>query len=458
MKKIVSLLLTLVLVGACVLAFASCGKKTVSAKIGVIRGDASSVEAMSWENYLKDLSTEMGVKIDFTTAIESADQELQAVQNYGSLGYDGIIAMTAYNPTSLLNKCQEYGMYVVFGAAHPDFEDSENSLSKNPDILITDYSNYTYYVGSSGPSNYGEVLAGYEMGKAGVNAGYTKYSVFTGAAAFGQPMHALRIAGWFAAMHDDDPTVKYGNIECTLANWKELTAAIQSDFGVNLTKFSSTKYQILAQAGGYSFLGGDPTAVTAVRSLTSTAGVECVFCAGSADAVSNLEPTGSTVKYIGNDSLGTTFEDMFKSGKLIFDIAKYNSYIGPSFAILLKSIYDGQAVRVNGKPISIEQASLSITAAGDYTTINQVESKTGGYFFSSEFLSAYLTEKKLGDNASGYTTIDNEAFVKICEGAATLGEGGLYETTKAISEAFTAKGYDIFVFTNKDESNGEENK
>ena len=450
MKKALSLLLTLAIVAAAVLTLASCGKKKVAAKIGVIRGDASSVEALAWEKYLKDLSDEMGVKIDFTTAIESADQELQAVQNYGSQGYNGVIVMTAYNPTTILEKCQEYKMYMVVGAAHPDFEDSDNSLVKDPNVVIGDFKNYPYYVGATGPSNYGEVLAGYEMGKSGVAAGFTKYSVFTGATAYGQMMHALRIAGWFAALHDDDPSVTYNGVACTLENWKTITAQLQKDLGVDLSKFKSDKYQILAQAGGYSFLQGDSTAKAAVANLSAAAGVQCVFAAGSADAVANLEPAGSTVKYIGNDSLGTTFETMFKNGKLIFDIAKYNSYIGPAFALLLKSIYNDSAVRVDGKPVSIEQASLSITKADDYTTINTVETKDGGYFFSSEFLSAYIQESKLGENASGHTEITDKAFVEICSGKATLSEGGLYETTKAISKAYTAAGHDIFVFKKED--------
>lgn len=450
MKKVLSLILTLAVVAAALVTLASCGKKNVTAKIGVIRGDASSVEALAWEKYLTDLSGEMGVKIDFTTAIESADQELQAVQNYGSQGYNGLLVMTAYNPTTILEKCQEYKMYMVVGAAHPDFEDSDNSLNKDPNIVISDYTDYPYYVGATGPSNYGEVLAGYEMGKAGVAAGFTKYSVFTGATAYGQMMHALRIAGWFAAMHDDDPTVTYDGVACTLENWKTITAKLQSTFGVMLDKFSSSKYSILAQAGGYSFLQGDTTAKDAVASLSSAEGVECVFCAGSADAISNLEPTGSTVKYIGNDSLGDAFETMFKSGKLVFDIAKYNSYVGPAFALLLKSIYNDEAVRVDGKPVSIEQASLSITKASDYTTINTVETASGGYFFSSEFLSAYILESKLEDNETGYEKITDDAFVKICSGAATLGEGGLYEATAAISRAYTAAGHEIFLFKKED--------
>ena len=263
------------------------------------------------------------------------------------------------------------------------------------------------------------------MGKAAVSQGYTQYSVFTGSAAYGQPMHALRIAGFFIAMHDDDPTVAYGGIEC--------------------------KYSILAQAGGYSFLQGDTAAVATVVQLSSAAGVEAVFCAGSADKVSSFAPDGTKCVYVGNDSLGATFKTMFEDGKLIFDIAKYNSYIGPAFAMLLKSIYKGEAVRIDGKPISVEQ---QITSASDYDTLDTVENENGGYFFSSEFLSAYILETELGKNESGAEKLTDSEFAKICALDCTLGEGGLYQATKAITNAYKESGNKVFHFESDSETKG----
>ncbi len=429
------------------LCFTGCKTKAaVHAKIGVLRGDASSEEALSWERYLRTLSDRMGVEIDFSKALESADDELAAVQNYASLGYTGIIVMTSYNPTNLLKKCQDYGMYMVVAAAHPDFEASANALVKDESVQITDYSDYTYYVGATGPSNYGEVLAGYQMGKAGVEQGYTKYTVFTGSAAYGQPMHALRIAGFMCAMHDDDPSVTYHGVACTMENWQTLTKHIEKDLGIDLSAFSSDKYQILAQTGGYTFYQGDTTAVSAVSYLSAAPGVECVFCAGSADGISSFAPNGANCVYIGNDSLGTTFRNMFEEGKLIFDIAKYNSYIGPAFAILLKSIYQGEAVRVDGKPVSIEQASLQITSAKDYDIIESIETSEGGYFYSAELLSAYILETDLGTNNSGFERIGNEEFVRLASMENTLEAGGLYEVTAQIKEVFQSGNHDIFQF------------
>ena len=80
-----------------VISMTSCGNrgKHVTAKIGVLRGDTSSEEALAWAGYLKSLSAEMGVEIDFSTELNSADEELAAVQNYASLGFNGLIVMTS---------------------------------------------------------------------------------------------------------------------------------------------------------------------------------------------------------------------------------------------------------------------------------------------------------------------------------------------------------------------------
>lgn len=446
MKRIKLLALILSLALALPLLASCGGGNGVHARIGVLRGDASSEEALAWERYLRSLSAKMGVEIDFTNALTSADDELSALQNYASLGYNGVIATTSYNPTNLLKKCQDYGIYIVFGANHPDFEDSPNSLVRDTSVIISDYTNYPYYVGSSGPSDYSEFTAGYQMGQAGVERGYTRYSVFCGSAVYGQSMHALRIAGFFCAMHDDDPSVTYRDIECTRDNWQAVTVALQKDLGINLSAFRSDKYQILAQTGGYSFYQGDTSAVASVAHLSAVEGVQCVFCAGSADGISSFAPAGTNCVYIGNDSLGNTFRNLFEEGKLIFDIAKYHSYMGPAFAMLLKSIYRGEAVRVDGKPISIEQESLQITSAEDYDIIDSVETDEGGYFFSAEFLSAYILETELGENKSGHTQITDPVFVTIAGLPSALTEGGLYEATRTITSAFSSGNHDIFQF------------
>ena len=158
---------------------------------------------------------------------------------------------------------------------------------------------------------------------------------------------------------------------------------------------------------------GDTAAVATVVQLSSAAGVEAVFCAGSADKVSSFAPDGTKCVYVGNDSLGATFKTMFEDGKLIFDIAKYNSYIGPAFAMLLKSIYKGEAVRIDGKPIS-----------------------------------------ELGKNESGAEKLTDSEFAKICALDCTLGEGGLYQATKAITNAYKESGNKVFHFESDSETKG----
>lgn len=448
-KRILSLLLALSLLFCSLTFLSSCSGdkgKNAGVKIGVLRSDASSEEALAWEKYLRDLCSEMGVSIDFTAALKNADEELSALQNYASLGYNGILALTDYDPTNVLNKCQDAGMYLVFAALHPDFEPSDHALNQDPGKIISDYTNYPYYVGAAGRSDYGEVLDGYRMGEAAVEAGYTKYSVFTGSAAYGQSRHALRIAGFLAALYDKDPSVTYQDVECKLENWKTITEQIKRDSGLRLTSFCSEQFSILAEAGGYAFCEGDAAAVEAVRNLSAVPGVECVFCVDSADGISSLAPNGTPCVYVGNDSLGQRSENLFREGKLIFNMAKYNSYVGPALAVLLKSVCRDSAVRVNGRPVLIEQEGLQITGADEYTTVNSAEDKNGGYFFSAELLSAYLLEADLGANDSGYTKITDGRLVEVASLEGTLSGDGLYDVCKKISKAFADGGYSVFRF------------
>lgn len=450
-RGILSLCLSLVTLLSLPLSLAGCGAKDHTVRIGVVRGDASSEEALAFENYLRLTSDQLGVQIDFSRALESADEELAAVQNYASLGYDGILALTSYNPTSILKKCQKYRMYLVFAAMHPDFEDSDRSLDAVSAARITDYTPYPYYVGAAGPSDYGEMLSGLAMGRAAVARGYRKYSVFTGSAAYGQPMHALRIAGFLIAMHEVDPTVTYAGIACDEENWKAIAGKIKSDLGVRLSSFSSEQFSILAQTGGYSFFQGDTAAVASVAQLSAAPGVEAVFCAGSADGISAFAPKGASCVYVGNDSLGDTFKDLFREGKLIFDIAKYNSYLAPAYAFLLKSILMGQGVRIDGRPVSLEQESLQIRSSADYDLIGAVENADGGYFFSREVLSAFLSENELPENDAGIEKLDAVTFAALCTTPCTLGADGLYEKCAEVRDLFTASGEKFFDFASRED-------
>lgn len=59
-------------------------------------------------------------------------------------------------------------------------------------------------------------------------------------------------------------------------------------------------------------------------------------------------------------------------------------------------------------------------------------------------MSAYILETELGKNESGVEKLTDSEFVKICSLDCTLGEGGLYQTTKAITNAYKDGGNKVF--------------
>lgn len=427
-------------------AASSSGNGNVSLKIGVLRSEATSDEAVGRENYLEHLGKLMNFTCVYLTNDDDHADDVENIKYFAKQGCNAILAMTANDPRAILETCEQLGLYLAFSAHHPDFEDTDYSVTKDLSKIINDYSKYPHYVGSSGPSNYGEVLAGYQMGTAALKKGYKKFTIFSGSAAYGTAMHALRIAGLFIAMHEDDPSVSYAGIECSWDNWKRVTLAITQDFGINLKGFKSQIYQIVYSMGGYGFYMGDSQAVVDLIRL-SIEPSDCVFCSGSTDAVVGFAgPASAGRHYVGNDSISDTFKQMFLSDTLVFDIAKYNSFNGTTLALLLKAVYDDKAPWVNGQPMSIEQQCLQVTGPDNYDILNSIESPDGGYFFSAELVSALIKGTTLSSNSSGYTRIGLQEWKEICESSATLDKGDLYDVTGALTKAYKAGNNTIVRF------------
>ncbi len=427
-------------------AASSSGNGNVSLKIGVIRSDNSSEEAFGRERYLRYIGQQMNFEIEIVNTGDEGYDDQVAVEQFAKKGCNAILAMASNEERKLIETCEKAGIYLVFGGYRPNFEDTETSVTKNLSLIINDYSKYPHYLGTCGASNYGETLAGYQMGTAAVKKGYKKYTIFTGTAVYGQLMHALRVAGLFIAMHDDDPSVSYAGIECSWDNWKRVSLAIAQDFGVNLKGFKSHLYEVTFSTGGYNMFFGDPQAIGEVIRLSSEPN-DCVFCAGSADAIIQFAgPLSEGKHYVGNDAVSDTFKQLFIQQKLFFDIAKYDSYMGPALGLLLKAVYDGKAPLINGQPISVEQQSLQLTGAENYDTLNAIECSDGGYIFSPQLLSAMITGSTISSNSTGYTRLGVEDWKVISESSATLDKGDLYDLTTSLTKACKSSNIPIVRF------------
>lgn len=446
--------ITTVLAVLCILSLTACsgnqaaktGNGNVSVKIGVIRSDNSSEEAMGRERYLRYMGQQMNFEVELVSTSDEGYDDQTCAEQFAKSGCNAILAMGTNDERKLLETCEKLGLYLIFGGYRPNFEDTETSVTKDLSLIINDYSKYPHYLGTCGASNYGEALAGYQMGTAAVKKGYKKYTIFSGTAAYGMIMHAQRITGLFIAMHDDDPSVSYAGIECSWDNWKRVTLAIAQDFGVNLKGFKSHLYEVTYSTGGYNMFFGDPQAVADVIRL-STEPSDCVFCAGSADAIIQFAgPYAEGNHYVGNDAISDTFKQLFIQKKIFFDIAKFDSYMGPSLALLLKALYDNKLPLMNGQPVVIEQQSLQLTGAENYDTLNAIECADGGYLFSPQLVSAFITGSTISSNSTGYTRLGVEEWVKICEASASLEKGDLYDLTTSLTKACKSSNVQIVRF------------
>lgn len=168
-------------------------------KIGVLRDDATSEEALAYEAYLTYLAGEMGFTITFSESTGgNATNEVNQVQTWASAGYDAVILLSSGSRYDVASACQSAGMTVINFASHPEDKDL-------PDLRSLDS-----YLGAVGPARYNEAEAGYRLAKHFIDAGYTDFSVFGGSIMFGAEQHAYRVAGMIVAMIEAESGVPNG--------------------------------------------------------------------------------------------------------------------------------------------------------------------------------------------------------------------------------------------------------
>lgn len=185
-------------------AYGSGEVKTLSKeyKIGLLRNDTTSDEALAYEKYLTELANEMGFSITFSESTEgNATNEVNQIQTWASAGYDAIISMSAGSVYDQVDTAGAGNMVAVMFAAHPVESD-------RVDLVELDN-----YLGAVGPSKYNEAESGYRMAKYFIEEGYTDYSIFGGSIMFGAEQHAYRVGGMLEAMIEAETGVSSGNFD-----------------------------------------------------------------------------------------------------------------------------------------------------------------------------------------------------------------------------------------------------
>ena len=165
-------------------------------KIGLLRNDVTSDEALAYEAYVTELADALGFTITFSESTEgNATNEVNQIQTWAAAGYNAVISMSSGSVYDQAETCDANNLLFVAFAAHPEDDDL-------PDLQALDS-----YLGAVGPSKYNEAEVGYQMAKYYIDQGYTDFAIFGGSIMFGAEQHAYRVGGMIAAMIENETGV-----------------------------------------------------------------------------------------------------------------------------------------------------------------------------------------------------------------------------------------------------------
>lgn len=325
-------------------------------KIGVVVYNIADEQVVAFRDYLENYIELCFPDVDFiySNSVNSAEQEMEFIQNVCDAGAEGILSFNSYDLAAEVELCaanQVYYMRASSGVSDEDYA----KVAENP-----------YYLGSIGPSVDMEYQTGYEMGQyfaAAKEKG--NYFIASGGAGFGVESHVLRTKGMIEGLADG-----YG-IKLT-TDAEQLARSPQS------TVAEADGMKICVAPG---FLDSE-NFLPAVVAAYEEDQYPVVLSAYPLDDFANTAKD-SVVGLI--DCYSVTNLQLFNSGKLNYLSGKFSSSIGPSFAAMYNAVTGyAEDFRDNGKAFRISQ---------DFWTSDSEEDYIQKYTLSSSIvLNAYSAE------------------------------------------------------------------
>ena len=345
MKRILALMLVLILCAA----MAGCSKPAQEAaapaeetgmhRIGVIVYDTADEEMLGFREYLQGYiedNFEM-VKFVYSGSISSGEEELAFIQTACDDGVEGIMSFLSYDLPGEVALCEQNGAYYLLASGTVSAEDFE-AVENNP-----------WFLGVFGPGQPFEFQAGADMARFFIKEKTgSRYFILSGGAGIGNEMHYQR----------------------TLGILDTLSSAYGANFEIPRNDLAMATEPVTVQTDRVSvticpgYVGSEDFFQTAKQT----------FEAGSFDAVLSVLPPQEMTTVIGKtplgvvDSYNTRNLQLFTEGGLRFVVGKYNSMVGPAFALMLNAVtgYAGD-FRENGRAIRVTQGFWVSDSAEDYS-------------------------------------------------------------------------------------------
>ncbi len=331
MKKVIAALLILLL---CLPAYA----EDEVHKIGVIVYNTADEEVLGFKEYLKGYIEENFEMVQFvySYSINSAEQEMNFIQAACDQGVEGFMSFVTYDLPNEVALCQQNGAYYLLASGTVSAEDFE-AVQDNPSFL-----------GAFGPGQPFEFQAGADIARYFIREKVgTRFFVLSGGAALGNEMHYQRTLG----------------ILDTLASAYGASFPLTRDEIARTDKPMTVETDRVTVTVCPGYLRLDDVLNTARET----------FEAGSYDAVLSVLPPLDAVDFIGRtplgvvDSYNTRNLQLVTEGVLKVVVGKYNSIVGPAFALMLNAVTGyAEDFRENGRAVKVIQGFWTSDSAEDY--------------------------------------------------------------------------------------------
>ncbi len=333
MKRLVAMLLILA-IGLCLPALA---EEDVH-RIGVIVYNTADEEVLGFKEYLKgyiEQNFEM-VRFVYSGSISGPEEELAFIQAACDSGVEGFMSFLTCDLKAEVALCEKNEAYYMLASGTVSAEDFE-AVEDNP-----------WFLGAFGPGQPFEFQAGADMARHFIREKVgNRYFVLSGGAAVGNEMHYQR----------------------TLGILDTLSSAYGAAFELPRTEIAMTDVPLTVATDRVSvticpgYVSREPYLDTA----------RAAFAAGEYDAVLSVLPPVEMATAIGRtplgvvDSYNTRNLQLVTDGVLKFVVGKYNSIIGPAFALMLNAVTGyAEEFRDNGRAIKVTQGFWLSDGPEDY--------------------------------------------------------------------------------------------
>ncbi len=375
--KNVKKLLAMVLAMVMMLSLVACGGGSSESadggkpvKIGVLISDATSGEALGFRSYYENyIAKNYNVELIYSDELKDAAGEKDAIDSMVASNCKAIISFSSFDRPAQIEQCESEKVYYAVATGTLTDEQYET------------YKGYEYYVGSIGPDNYTEYLAGYEMAKYYLDQGMKNFGIFTGAMPYYTEMHIFRVAGMLTAM------VEAGGEG---ANYKGATdmgsivGKIYED-GCLLTTGAIGDINLLSVVEGYTM---DDAWFASCATAVNAEGLEAFLAVGNgADFFAASKP--EAVKIATVDSYIDALGEAMEAGSVDYLAGKFNSSIGPIFIASLRAANGNPLRDAEGNALKLSQGYWVATDYAqfqDYQTGDSVETPA----YTKEILDQYL--------------------------------------------------------------------